>query len=370
MQPGNAVLPGRGFVAERLLAPRQAMVAFFARVESHAPQVERVALDDARGTRAGRDRLRRRRLSATRRVRPWTVSRSLAAATPGDTCDRRRRAHGRRRGRGACRADRRCAFRPAERCRDGADAVVPIEDVRLDGDGCRRSARSPRATTSSARRRHAPRRDGADRRHALRRAARSACSRRSASRDVPVYRRPVVAVLLERRRARRVPDRRRGRDEIRDSNRYAIAASLRAMGAQPRHYPTAARRRRRRSNRRWRARIARVRCDRGDRRFVGGRARSSRRAPSPRSGEPGVVVHGLRVKPGKPTLLGAPAASRFVGLPGNPTSALMILEAVAAPIVAALDRRAGHGGNRRARLAAAAARPRRLDVVRSGRASR
>ena len=51
---------------------------------------------------------------------------------------------------------------------------------------------------------------------------------------------------------------------------------------------------------------------------------------------PGVLVHGLRLKPGKPTLLGAHGAKPIVGLPGNPTSALMVLEAVAAPIIAAL----------------------------------
>jgi molybdopterin biosynthesis enzyme len=51
---------------------------------------------------------------------------------------------------------------------------------------------------------------------------------------------------------------------------------------------------------------------------------------------PGVIVHGLRVKPGKPTLFGADGRKPILGLPGNPTSALFMLEAVAAPIVAAL----------------------------------
>ncbi len=42
------------------------------------------------------------------------------------------------------------------------------------------------------------------------------------------------------------------------------------------------------------------------------------------------------MKPGKPTLFGADGGKPILGLPGNPTSALMMLEAVAAPIVAAL----------------------------------
>ena len=55
-----------------------------------------------------------------------------------------------------------------------------------------------------------------------------------------------------------------------------------------------------------------------------------------RLGEPGVVAHGLRVKPGKPTVLGAVGAKPVIGLPGNPTSALTILDAVCAPVIAAL----------------------------------
>jgi molybdopterin biosynthesis enzyme len=53
-------------------------------------------------------------------------------------------------------------------------------------------------------------------------------------------------------------------------------------------------------------------------------------------GPPGVIVHGLRVKPGKPTVLAAVGSKPVIGLPGNPTSALVILEAVIRPIVAAL----------------------------------
>jgi molybdopterin biosynthesis enzyme len=53
-------------------------------------------------------------------------------------------------------------------------------------------------------------------------------------------------------------------------------------------------------------------------------------------GAPGPIVHGLRVKPGKPTLLAAVGSKPVIGLPGNPTSALMIFEAIVRPIVSAL----------------------------------
>jgi len=40
-------------------------------------------------------------------------------------------------------------------------------------------------------------------------------------------------------------------------------------------------------------------------------------------GEPGVLVHGINTRPGKPTILGACAGKAVIGLPGNPVSALV-----------------------------------------------
>lgn len=42
------------------------------------------------------------------------------------------------------------------------------------------------------------------------------------------------------------------------------------------------------------------------------------------TGEPGVLVHGVSVKPGKPTILAVAEGVPVVGLPGNPVSALVI----------------------------------------------
>ncbi|MCX7923722.1 MAG: molybdopterin-binding protein [Clostridia bacterium] len=41
-------------------------------------------------------------------------------------------------------------------------------------------------------------------------------------------------------------------------------------------------------------------------------------------GEPGVLVHGIAVKPGKPTIIGKVRGKAVVGLPGHPASAYMI----------------------------------------------
>ncbi len=41
-------------------------------------------------------------------------------------------------------------------------------------------------------------------------------------------------------------------------------------------------------------------------------------------GEPGVLVHGVNVRPGKPTILAVCDGKAVIGLPGNPVSALVI----------------------------------------------
>ena len=50
-------------------------------------------------------------------------------------------------------------------------------------------------------------------------------------------------------------------------------------------------------------------------------------------GEPGVLVHGLTLKPGKPALIGLVDGKPIFGLPGYPTSALMIFHVLVAPII-------------------------------------
>ena len=50
-------------------------------------------------------------------------------------------------------------------------------------------------------------------------------------------------------------------------------------------------------------------------------------------GEPGVLVHGLTLKPGKPALIGIAHGKPVIGLPGYPTSALMIFHVLVAPIL-------------------------------------
>lgn len=50
-------------------------------------------------------------------------------------------------------------------------------------------------------------------------------------------------------------------------------------------------------------------------------------------GKPGVVVSGIAVKPGKPTIIGFVGEKPVVSLPGNPTSALLVYYLLARPMV-------------------------------------
>ncbi len=53
-------------------------------------------------------------------------------------------------------------------------------------------------------------------------------------------------------------------------------------------------------------------------------------------GEPGIIVHGLSLKPGKPVVIGLAGNKPIFGLPGYPTSALMIFHILVAPAIRCL----------------------------------
>lgn len=53
-------------------------------------------------------------------------------------------------------------------------------------------------------------------------------------------------------------------------------------------------------------------------------------------GEPGVLVHGVNIKPGKPTILAVCNHKAVIGLPGNPVSALVIASLFVVPVIRSL----------------------------------
>ncbi|MBK8047100.1 MAG: molybdopterin molybdotransferase MoeA [Anaerolineales bacterium] len=69
-------------------------------------------------------------------------------------------------------------------------------------------------------------------------------------------------------------------------------------------------------------------------------------------GAPGVLVHGVSVKPGKPTILAVAGGKPVFGLPGNPVSAMVIFELFITPTISLLLGAASRRQTRvRARLA-------------------
>jgi molybdopterin molybdotransferase len=48
-------------------------------------------------------------------------------------------------------------------------------------------------------------------------------------------------------------------------------------------------------------------------------------------GEPGILVHGVATRPGKPTILAVAQGKPVVGLPGNPVSAMVIFDVMVSP---------------------------------------
>ncbi len=70
-------------------------------------------------------------------------------------------------------------------------------------------------------------------------------------------------------------------------------------------------------------------------------------------GEPGVLAHGLSFKPGKPTVIALVGNKPVIGLPGYPTSCLMVFNTLVRPILLAM---AGRGEEEKRELDAIVAR--------------
>ena len=50
-------------------------------------------------------------------------------------------------------------------------------------------------------------------------------------------------------------------------------------------------------------------------------------------GDPGVLLHGISIKPGKPTIVAVADGKPLFGLPGNPVSALVVFDLLVAPTI-------------------------------------
>lgn len=151
--------------------------------------------------------------------------------------------------------------------------------------------------------------------------------------EVPVYRRPQVAIISTGDEivpivAHLQPG------QVRDSNAYALAAQVAAAGGEPRHRgivpdQLAA----------LRERLAAALPEDDLILLSGGSSVGSRDlaiAAIQSFPDSQVLVHGVAVSPGKPTIFATLGQKPLFGLPGHPVSAMVIMEVLVRPLLARL----------------------------------
>ncbi len=145
-----------------------------------------------------------------------------------------------------------------------------------------------------------------------------------------VYASPRIAVLITGDELV-PPGVKLGPGQIRESNGVMICAALSALGFTPCRYERVA------DDRDIFARALAKALDECDGVIISGGSSVGTRDYTPvlvsEAGEPGVIVHGVRVRPGRPVLLAMVGDRPVIGLPGNPVSALVMFEALAKPIL-------------------------------------
>lgn len=150
---------------------------------------------------------------------------------------------------------------------------------------------------------------------------------------VAVYRRPAVALLSTGDEVVPIGTSPRS-GEVRDSNGIALAALLRSFGVETvttAHVPDDL------------ASLERALADALDAHdavvLSGGSSMGFRdyTMTALEKREPGVIVHGVRMKPGRPVLLAASGSHPIIGLPGNPTAAMLALMTLGSAIFAKLS---------------------------------
>ena len=179
---------------------------------------------------------------------------------------------------------------------------------------------------------------------------------------VEVAARPRVAILASGDEVV-PPERPVAPGQIRDINSYSIAAQARRAGGQPLLCGIAPD-----DAARLRAMAAEA-LDGADALIISaGSSVSTRDMTAQVIGElgaPGVLVHGVAIHPGKPTILALVGAKPVFGLPGNPVSTMIAFDLFVAPALRRLlGCGAAAGGSVEARLARnVASRPGREDFV-------
>jgi len=147
--------------------------------------------------------------------------------------------------------------------------------------------------------------------------------------DVPVFVRPRVALIVTGDELA-PPGAAMRAGQIRDINWLSLDAALSAIGMAP-HFEYV------RDDKASLAKQLRESLEHDDAVVISGGSSVGERDYTPavvaEAGSPGVIVHGVRARPGRPTMLGVIVERPVIGLPGNPVSALVMFELLGRPIL-------------------------------------
>jgi molybdopterin molybdotransferase len=152
--------------------------------------------------------------------------------------------------------------------------------------------------------------------------------------EIPVFRMPVVGVISTGNELVPVSET-PGTGRVRDSNSYLVGAFLRARGCIPVSFGIA---RDERDDLRQKFQAALSRCDAVI--ISGGSSKDYRDLTADLIREQGeVLVHGISIAPGKPTIIGKAGGKPVIGLPGHPASAYVVLLVIVQPLLAVMTGR-------------------------------
>ncbi|HVA23324.1 MAG TPA: gephyrin-like molybdotransferase Glp [Chloroflexota bacterium] len=147
---------------------------------------------------------------------------------------------------------------------------------------------------------------------------------------VDVSRRPVVGIMSSGDEVI-PPDRAPELGQIRDINSYTCKALVERAGGEPRLLGIAPDRREAMEE------LARAGLGQADVLVLSaGSSVSSRDLTAEviiSLGKPGILLHGISIHPGKPTILALAGRKPVFGLPGNPVSAMVLFELIVAPTI-------------------------------------
>lgn len=152
------------------------------------------------------------------------------------------------------------------------------------------------------------------------------------SKTVKVRRQPVVGIISSGNEVVGV-DEVPGPARVRDANSYLCAGFVREYGMLPRMYGVC------RDDEESLGPVIRTAVQECDAVILSGGSSKDDRDLTARmiAGIGEVLVHGIALAPGKPTIIGRAGAVPLIGLPGHPASALVVLHAVTGPMFTVLS---------------------------------